>query len=482
MLFQSPGFLFVFLPLVLIGYAVARRLADPRALIGWLILSSLVFYAQWQPKFVWLIVGSTTLNYGLGRWLGATADHRRHRRGILALGLGINLAVLGYFKYRGFFAQTVDALAGIRFDPGAVVLPLGISFFSFQKIAYLIDVHRGTAPEKNFARYFLFVVFFPQLIAGPIVHPGEILPQMRTAWSGPVEWDAVRRGTVFFVIGLAKKVLLADGISPFLGTTFDAAAHGGSVGGTEAWSAALGYTLQLYFDFSGYTDMAIGLGLFFNIRLPFNFDRPYRSHSIQEFWQRWHMTLSRFIRDYVYIPMGGNRGGLPNHLRNLLLTMLVAGLWHGAGWTFVLWGGVHGIYLVIHDLWKRWAGGDGAEAGPRPFWTLPLTFVAVVAAWVLFRADSLAAAGRLYAAMAGVHGWGSLPHGNLVGWLIGGTAIIFLAPTTQQWAGMAPEGAPQWRSPLPRSRSAAGLLALLAFFSLRAIFSEPSSEFIYFNF
>jgi alginate O-acetyltransferase complex protein AlgI len=488
MLFQSPEFLFLFLPAVLAGLGLLRMLGWRRGIVAWLIVSSIVFYARWEPVFVLLILGSTTANYGFGRWLGVPGEVRRVRRSsILALGLAFNLTILGYFKYRGFFAENWNALFGSHFDLGAIVLPLGISFFSFQKIAYLVDVYRGTPPERNFANYLLFVLFFPQLIAGPIVHPGEFLPQARTAWQGRADWTGIRQGLVFFVLGLAKKVLLADSISRFVSPTFTWAAGGGPVGAVEGWTAALGYTLQLYFDFSGYTDMAIGLALCLGIRLPFNFNSPYRAHSIQEFWQRWHMTLSRFIRDYLYIPLGGNRGGLFFHYRNLILTMLIAGLWHGAGWHFVLWGGIHGLYLAIHHAWRRHAPNPEAT----PWWTVPATFLSVVVAWVLFRAETLRSAGAILLGMAGVHGKGFMPHQNLLGWLILGTAIVFLAPNSQWWAGVAADGAATpgtprraWNriTPLSLHWAAAAGLALLTLVCLLQIFSQPPSEFIYFNF
>ncbi|HEY8965990.1 MAG TPA: MBOAT family O-acyltransferase, partial [Candidatus Methylacidiphilales bacterium] len=306
MLFQSPAFLFVFLPVALLGFALARRWA-PSAVPFWLIGASMVFYAWWSPAFLLLLALSTAVNFALGLGMGGSEGHRK--KVLLALGLGWNLAILGYFKYRAFFAENWNALFGTAFPVASLVLPLGISFFSFQKVAYLIDVYKGTPPERRFSRYVLFVFFFPQLIAGPIVHPGEILPQMATAWTpgAPADWCRLRKGWLFLLAGLVKKVLVADNLSRQVSPVFDWVAAGGVPTFLDGWCAALGYAFQLYFDFSGYSDMAIGLALLFGIRLPFNFDSPYLARSIQEFWQRWHMTLSRFIKDYVYIPLGGGR-------------------------------------------------------------------------------------------------------------------------------------------------------------------------------
>ena len=482
MLFQSPEFLFVFLPVALLGFLAARRWA-----VGlvpfWLIAASMVFYAWWSPAFLALLALSTGINFALG--LGMSTGNRR-KKVYLLLGLAWNLSLLGYFKYRGFFAENWNACFGTHLPVASLILPLGISFFSFQKIAYLVDVYRGRAAERIFSRYVLFVFFFPQLIAGPIVHPGEILPQMATAWrkDPPLDWDLVRKGLLFFLAGLVKKVLIADNLATHVTPVFDWVQAGGTPTFLDGWCAALGYTFQLYFDFSGYSDMAIGLALLFGIRLPFNFDSPYRAHSIQEFWQRWHMTLSRFIRDYVYIPLGGSRCALPRHYVNILGAMLVSGLWHGAGWHFVLWGGLHGLFLVVNEVWRRSRPEATREA--LPFWTVPLTFLAVTAAWVLFRADTLAAAGAFYHGMLGGNGLGTLPHRGFPGWLLFAAALAFLAPNTQTWverSGTA-RGLPFWERwlPLPSTRLVALLLAIAAFAVLRAIYSQPPSEFIYFNF
>lgn len=387
MLFNSFTFIFFFFPVVLaVLYATRGRqnFAYP-----WLVAASLFFYGWWNPANLPLILISMLVNYSIGTRLG----HVPHR-GLLTLGIVTNLAALGYYKYANFFVESVNSVFATSYFMQNIALPLAISFFTFQQIAYLVDAYRGETREYNFLKYMLFVTFFPQLIAGPIVHHREMMPQFQNYGPKQLNWHNLALGLVVFTIGLMKKVLIADSLSPFVGQVFGAVEQGADVTIFEAWGAAICYTLQLYFDFSGYADMAIGAGLAMGIRLPLNFDSPYKSCSIIEFWRRWHMTLSRFLRDYLYIPLGGKY----NRYRNLIITMLLGGFWHGAGLTFIVWGGMHGGYLAINHFWKRRGYTMPALLG----WFI--TFLAVVASWVVFRAESMGSASEMLKTMAGFNG------------------------------------------------------------------------------
>jgi len=325
--------------------------------------------------------------------------------------------LLGYFKYANFFVDNLNQFTGSAWTFAQVILPLGISFFTFTQIAFLVDTYQGKVKEFNFVHYALFVTYFPHLIAGPVLHHAEMMPQFARRAVCHINWDNVAVGLSIFVLGLAKKVLLADSVADFSTPVFSAVQAGGTPMLFEAWVGALAYTLQLYFDFSAYSDMAIGLSLMFNVRLPLNFNSPYKATSIIDFWRCWHMTLSRFLRDYLYIPLGGSRLGTGRRYANLVITMLLGGLWHGAGWTFVIWGALHGFYLLVNHAWRAfktrlgWAdGGRLAALGAGA-----LTFLAVVVGWVFFRADSYSTAVTMLQGMAGMNGV-SLP-GSLEGQL-----------------------------------------------------------------
>lgn len=409
MLFNSYEFLFCFLPLVLGGYFAAARIGREPA-IAWLVVASLFFYGWWNPVYLVLIVASMVVNFGFGRLLSQANRLKRLHTGRLWLmfGIGLNLAVLGYFKYANFAVSSVNAVADTQFHLDTIILPLAISFFTFQQIAYLVDAYQGITREYRFIHYALFVTFFPQLIAGPIVHHRDMLPQfMHEGALKPYVRD-IAVGLCIFALGLFKKTVLADGIAQYSTPVFAAADTGATLTLFEAWGGALAYTFQLYFDFSGYSDMAIGAARMFGIQLPVNFHSPYKATNIIEFWRRWHMTLSAFLRDYLYVALGGNRHGTYRRYRNLLLTMLLGGLWHGAGWTFVVWGALHGFYLCINHAWRHLA---------RHLWARPVlpralsktlawlvTFVAVVVSWVFFRASDFAAAHAILAGMAGLNG------------------------------------------------------------------------------
>jgi D-alanyl-lipoteichoic acid acyltransferase DltB (MBOAT superfamily) len=409
MLFNSYAFLFAYLPIVL-GLFFALGTRRPTLAAGWLTLASLAFYAYWSLTYLGLLAGSIAFNYLVGSRIARAAEQGRERqaRGLLWLGLAGDLGTLGYYKYANFFLDNVNAIAGSDLRIEGLVLPLGISFFTFTQIAFLVDACQGKAREYNPVHYALFVTYFPHLIAGPILHHKEMMPQFAEPATYRRSAENLAVGLTLFVIGLVKKVVLADGIAPYATEGFTAASQGENLLLLQAWGAALAYTLQLYFDFSGYSDMAVGLSRMIGVRLPLNFDSPYKATSIIDFWRRWHMTLSRFLRDYLYIPLGGSRHGPMRRYANLLATMLLGGLWHGASWTFVVWGGLHGVYLAVNHAWRALRGGGGRAApaasrvGRTAGWAL--TFLAVVVGWVVFRSPDLDTAGRVLAGMAGLNG------------------------------------------------------------------------------
>ena len=403
MLFNSYPFLFAFLPIALAGYFVIARISL-RAAALWVGLASLFFYGWWNPKYVLLLLVSVAVNFVTGRAIShareAAAEQRA--RGLLVAGLIFDLGLLAFYKYADFFVENANALGAGLTLPN-IVLPLGISFFTFTQIAFLVDAYRGIAKEYSAIHYLLFVTYFPHLIAGPVLHHKEMMPQFADPACYRWDWQNCAVGLTIFAIGLAKKVLLADEIAAYVAPVFDS---GGKVAFFEAWGAALAYALQLYFDFSGYSDMAIGLSRLFGVRLPLNFASPYKAANIIEFWRRWHMTLSRFLRDYLYFPLGGNRRGPARRYVNLMTTMILGGLWHGAGWTFVLWGTLHGLYLVLNHGWRELVASPLRLSRSRAYRLAAgtLTFLAVVVAWVPFRAKSIDAAGHLLQAMSGLNG------------------------------------------------------------------------------
>ena len=404
MLFNSLGYIFAFLPVALIGWWALARVGR-RAGLAWLTVASLFFYGWWDWRYLALLGGSIAFNYSAAHVIHAAG---RRRKLWLGLAIAVDLALLGWFKYADFLGQSLAALLGRHWAPIGMPLPLGISFFTFTQIAFLVDTARGKAREADPLNYALFVTFFPHLLAGPVLHHAEMMPQFADPDTGKPRADMVSSGLTLFIIGLFKKTVLADGIAPIATLVFDAAARGTLPGVAEAWAAALAYTFELYFDFSGYTDMALGSARIFGIVLPQNFDSPYQAGSIIEFWRRWHMTLSRFLRDYLYIPLGGNRHGRVRRHLNLGLTMLLGGLWHGAAWTFVAWGAWHGVLLVLNHLWRGFVERFGwsriATAAPMRLFGWALTFFLVMLGWVLFRSEGFDTAGRMLGAMAGQAG------------------------------------------------------------------------------
>ncbi|MDB6171780.1 MAG: hypothetical protein JWL59_1091 [Chthoniobacteraceae bacterium] len=403
MLFNSHVFIFAFLPIVFFGFFwIGKYRHDLAAL--WLTTASLFFYCWWDVRFVGLLVGSIAFNYSAAYLIGKKITGQSKL--LLTGAIAGNLILLGYFKYANFFADNFNRLAGTAIPIGEVFLPLGISFFTFTQIAFLVDTYKGKAKEHNFLHYTLFVTYFPHLIAGPVLHHKEMMPQFAKPDVCRLNINNVAAGLGIFVLGLAKKLLIADCLAGIATPVFNTLATIGHPMLGEAWIGALAYTLQLYFDFSAYSDMAIGLSLMFNVRLPMNFNSPYKSTSIIEFWRRWHMTLSSFLRDYLYIPLGGSRNGKFQRYLNLIITMLLGGLWHGAGWTFIVWGGLHGFYLIVNHAWRslkqRLGWGNG---GPiAAIGACAVTFTATMVGWVFFRADSCSSAMDMLGGMVGMNG------------------------------------------------------------------------------
>lgn len=403
MLFNTYKFIFLFLPIVLIGFFWLARSSHKLAAM-WLVLASVFFYGWWNPIYVGLLLISIIGNYLFGIWISNT--HLADKKKVLVVAISANLLLLGYYKYSNFFLGSVNSLVGTQFSLKEIILPLGISFFTFTQIAFLVDVFRGIVREYSFIHYLLFVTYFPHLIAGPVLHHKQMMPQFAQKETYHFQLNHFAFGTVMFTLGLAKKVLLADSLAEYATPVFNAAHAGVNITFFAAWIGAVAYSLQLYFDFSGYTDMAIGISKMINIDLPINFNSPYKSPNIIEFWRRWHMTLSQFLRDYLYIPLGGNRKGSMSRYVNLFITMLLGGLWHGANWTFVIWGGLHGAYLILNHFWRFLRGIPSqyvASKSTRAFTTL-MTFISVVLAWVFFRANTASAAMNVIRGMLGLNG------------------------------------------------------------------------------
>jgi alginate O-acetyltransferase complex protein AlgI len=403
MLFNTYEFILLFLPISLLGYYFIRSKLGRESSLLWIAAVSIFFYGYWNPIYIVLIFFSIFVNYAFGLSLSQQPSKFR-----LILGIGFNLLLLGYFKYANFFVESVNGLFETQYQIEKILLPLAISFFTFQQISYLVDSYKGYTREYKLIHYFVFVTFFPQLIAGPIVHHREMMGQFEKNKADKKVWSNMSVGLFIFSLGLFKKVILADTFALYATPVFDAAAGGVTLTIFEAWTGALAYTFQLYFDFSGYSDMAIGLARMFGIRLPLNFFSPYKSGSIIEFWRRWHITLSRFLRDYLYIPLGGSRKGKFRKYINLLVTMTLGGLWHGAGWTFVIWGILHGGYLCVNHAWLYATAPFRATSLFRSriykLSMIGLTFIAVVISWVFFRADNLQTALNIVASMMMLNG------------------------------------------------------------------------------
>lgn len=389
MLFNSFVYLLVFLPLTMGVYFFLNRRRLVLGAKAWLVAASLFFYAYLKLAFLPIILISILINQVIGVYL-SKSGREMNRRTTLILGILFNVGLLAYFKYANFFVDNVNAVLGTLIPLPEIALPLGISFFTFQQIAYLVDSFHGQTREYDFLNYSLFVVFFPQLIAGPIVHHKDMMPQFARLKNKFLNWENIYTGLFILALGLFKKVAVADTFAVWANQGF---ADVGALTCLMAWKTSLCYTAQLYFDFSGYTDMAIGSGLMMNIKIPQNFNAPYLALDIQDFWRRWHITLGQFLRDYIYIPLGGNKKGRARTYANLFLTFFIGGVWHGAGWTFVLWGAMHGAALCCHRLWKNL----GLRLPKVLAWIV--TFIFVNAAWVVFRAENIQAAMTVWKAM-----------------------------------------------------------------------------------
>lgn len=396
MLFNSLEFIFFFLPF---SFFIYFSLLKKRLIIGakgFLVFASLFFYSWWNVSYLPIILSSILFNYVIGRSLNPHQNKIPiQRRSLLIFGIVCNIALLGYFKYTDFLIENFNLAYDVSLSPLNLALPLAISFFTFQQIAYLVDSYRGETAEYDFLNYALFVTFFPQLIAGPIVHHGQMMPQFMSKWKLVPNHKNIATGLFIFSIGLFKKVVIADTFAQWATAGFDQAPV---LNFFEAWGTSLSYTFQLYFDFSGYADMAIGAALLFNIKLPINFNSPYKALNIQDFWRRWHITLSGFLRDYVYIPLGGSRKGEIRTYTNLFSTFIIGGIWHGAGWTFIFWGAGHGLAIVIYRIWNK----IGCVMPKALAWFITFNFINIT--WVFFRAKEWVDAVKVIKGMLGISG------------------------------------------------------------------------------
>jgi len=505
MVFSSLEFIYLFMPPVLLVFYILRYAQWEKGIIWWLIASSIAFYAWWSPIHLILLLGSVAVNFALHKLILKNSSKL-----ILSIGIIGNLATLGYFKYADFLISNFNLVLGVETPLLDIVLPLAISFFTFQQISFLYDTYVGRIEDCDFAKYCLFVVFFPQLIAGPIVLQKHTIPQFTMASFNKHAGVNFSVGATLFVIGLFKKIVLADGIAPIVNTVFNAGEAGQSIPFEAAWMGTIAYTFQIYFDFSGYCDMALGLARIFGIRLPINFNSPYKAVNIVDFWRRWHITLSAFLRNYLYIPLGGNKKGLSRRYINLTATMLLGGLWHGASWNFVFWGLLHGCYLTINHAWNSlFPQTDNSSPLLRFIERLvaqSLTLLAVMIAWVFFRAESF---GTALAVLKGMFGqtlyydtkiWNHLLVDTSFFWfqVIVLTAIVVIAPNSIEIVRkyrpvvdlkstakilkntFTPlRNSLQWRPTLAWSASffVVGIISLVQIYRL-----DELTEFIYFNF
>lgn len=399
MLFSEPLYFALFLPTTVFLYWQSLHYQKYKLGTCVLVLASIIFYASWSIKFFGLLLLSAAVNYGISQQL--MSEKLGWRRVFFIFGIALNVGLLGYFKYFNFFLETINHHLGCSFRVSSMILPLGISFYTFQQLAYIVDAYKRKVQPCAFTEYLLFVIYFPQLVAGPIVHYADILPQFRTIKT--VDWDSMYKGIMTFIFGLAKKIIIADSLAYYVQLGYSDIDQLGFV---SAWVISLAYTFQLYFDFSAYADMAIGSGLLFGIQLPENFNSPYKALNIQDFWRRWHITLSTWLKDYIYIPLGGSRRGLPRTLANLFLTFLIGGIWHGAGWNFMVWGASHGTAMMLHHLWKRL----GWRMHSLIAWFLTFSFIHLT--WIFFRASSLTDAKTMILKLGDIS-WLKELHANL---------------------------------------------------------------------
>lgn len=484
MTFHTHGFILLFLPLTVVVYFYLHRKQPSMVAKAWLVLTSFLFYGLSDWTSLPILSMSLLLNFLIGALINRRNQSHSHKRWLLRLGIGGNLILLAFFKYTDFFIRNLNHLFSLNVPYLQIDLPLGLSFITFTQIAYLVDTARGSAREDNFINYALLVTFFPRLVVGPIVRHQEIIPQFEDPTNRFVNYKNVAQGLVLFSMGLFKKVVIADTLAKWANAGYEAA----SLGFLEAWMTSLSYTLQIYYDFSGYTDMALGVGLIFNIRLPINFNTPYRALDVQDFWRRWHITLGRFVRDYIYIPLGGRRVTEPRLVGNLLFTFFLVGLWHGAGWTFVIWGLLHGGALVGLHFWRK----TSFRLPPWLSWILTFHFINI--SWIFFRAQNLSEIEKVLKGMAGMTGivlppsWGhtlgplrslGVQFGEVFEslrwsheiffWFVIGFFLSIFLKNSQEWAERFK---PSWKA-----------LAILSAILLYALSNlQEASDFIYFNF
>jgi len=481
MLFNSYEFIFFFMPITVLGFAVLSRNFHTVAL-AWLTAASLFFYVCWEPRTSWVLVVSVAFNFCVGWTINESKVSTA--RSVLIFGIAANLLLLAIFKYAAFAVDIVNLVVGPRYSRPAIELPLGISFFTFTQIAYLVDAYRREIRDHNPLRYALFVTYFPHLVAGPIIHHKPVMAQLAdpaVARLRTINWFI---GLTFFSIGLAKKLLLADPLGGIASPLFDAA-QTSSASTVACWVATLAYTFQLYFDFSGYSDMAVGLSLLFGVNIPINFLSPYKSTSIIEFWRCWHISLSTFLRDYLYISLGGNRHGTFRRYLNLFLTMLLGGLWHGAGWNYIAWGALHGLYLLINHAWRNVVGIPVARSLGGI-----LTFVAVMIGWVFFRASDFPTALGMLKSMYSLPGhwsWAKDPNLTAISpWFVAAlisiaAAIAFLAPNSAAITTMLKGGLENSEQDGQRL-AFGGVAAYGLLLGIGIVFLGRVSPFLYFQF
>ncbi len=462
MLFNSFPFIFVFLPVTLIVFITLARKQQNNLALVWLLLSSLFFYGWWNPIYLILITSSIVINFLLAKLM----EKKSWAKHVLIFGVFFNLGLLGYFKYGKFFVDNINHLFNVSVTINELVLPLAISFFTFQQIAFLVDTYYAKTYEHGFLKYSLFVSFFPQLVAGPIVRHQELINQFDSLVLRSDVYEKLAKGFVLFSIGLIKKVIIAGALAEVADPLFFKA-NAEILSFSEAWLASLAYTFQIYFDFSGYSDMAIGLALMFGFNIPNNFDTPYRATSIRDFWRKWHMTLSRFLRDYLYIPLGGSRNGFIRQSQAVIVTMLLGGLWHGASWNFVAWGGLHGLALWLNQII------NSRKIFIPNFFGWSMTFIFVLFCWVLFRAESFTAAMNIYQGLFAFNGLGEA--GSFlkkVDEIALAAIVAIVGPSSFQWIhhGLKPK---KW---------IAVVAALLFIATLLELGDIGNNEFIYFQF
>lgn len=472
MLFNSIEFLFIFLPVTFFVYFALNKAKLVNIAIGWLVIASLFFYSYWKIDYLPLILLSMIFNYSIGYTLSHPTSLKLNRKLIFISGIVGNIALLAYFKYFDFLIDNINLVLQTGFDTLKIALPLGISFFTFTQIAYLVDAYKKEVREYDFLNYALFVTFFPHLIAGPILHHSEMMPQFANLRRKIINPKNISIGLFLLAIGLFKKVMIADFLSPFVKQMFEVST---SLTFFESWIASFAYTFQLYFDFSGYCDMALGLGYLFNIVLPINFNSPYKADSIQDFWRRWHMTLSRFLKNYIYIPLGGNRLGEYKTYRNLFLTFLIGGIWHGANWTFIIWGVMHGAATCIHRYWKK------LNIKMNHVLAVFMTFIFINFTWVFFRSPSIHRANDMLQSMFGLNGFApvvidkmrfSFENGGAkisLFLIIGCFILVFFFKNSMQWA-----------EKLKPSKAFFAVTLVMLIVSILSI--NKVSEFLYFQF